>query len=89
LVERCAPVSVAVIRQALYRMSALDSPEAAFDLDSRLIASVSDLPDAIEGVVAFLGKRAPEWTGLVSKDQPPFLPWRDDATTALAGTLAP
>jgi hypothetical protein len=70
-------------------MSALDSPEAAFDLDSRLIASVSDLPDAIEGVVAFLGKRAPEWTGLVSKDQPPFLPWRDDATTALAGTLAP
>jgi hypothetical protein len=54
-----------------------------------LIACVSDLPDAIEGVVAFLGKRAPEWTGLVSKDQPPFLPWRDDATTALAGTLAP
>jgi enoyl-CoA hydratase/carnithine racemase len=77
LVERCAPVSVAVIRQALYRMSPLDSPEPAFDLDSQLIASAGGSPDAIEGIVSFLGKRAPEWTGTLSKDLPPFLPWRE------------
>jgi enoyl-CoA hydratase/carnithine racemase len=76
LVERCAPVSVAVIRQALYRMSALDSPEPAFELDSKLIASVTASPDAIEGIVSFLSKRAPEWTGVISKDLPDFLPWR-------------
>lgn len=75
LIERTAPISTAVIRQALYRMSALDSPEAAFALDSKLIASCAGSPDAIEGVVSFLQHRSPEFTGLVSKDQPDFLPW--------------
>jgi enoyl-CoA hydratase/carnithine racemase len=79
LIERTAPISTAVIRQALYRMSALDSPEDAFDLDSKLIASCGDNPDSMEGVLSFLQRRAPEFAGLVSKDLPDFLPWR--ATT--------
>jgi hypothetical protein len=68
-------VSTAVIRKALYRMSALDSPEPVFELDSRLIASVDGNPDAVEGVVSFLQRRPPQWTGLASTDQPDFLPW--------------
>lgn len=75
LVEKTAPVSVAVIRQALYRMSALDSPEPAFALDSRLIASCAHSADAVEGVVSFLERRPPAFKGLTSRDQPDFLPW--------------
>lgn len=75
LIEKSAPVSTAVIRKALYRMSALDSPEPAFALDSQLIASCDDNPDTVEGVVSFLQRRPPEWTGVVSTDQPAFLPW--------------
>jgi enoyl-CoA hydratase/carnithine racemase len=75
IAARTAPVSTAVTRQALYRMSALDSPEPAFELDSRLIASCATSADAIEGVVSFLEHRAPEFTGAVPKDLPGFLPW--------------
>jgi enoyl-CoA hydratase/carnithine racemase len=77
LITRTAPVSAAVIRQALHRMSTYSSPEPAFELDSRLIASCASSPDAIEGVVSFLQRRPPEFTGTVSKDLPAFLPWLD------------
>jgi len=75
LIAKTAPVSTAVIRQALYRMSALDSPEPAFVLDSQLIASCASNADTVEGVIAFLQRRAPEFTLTVSKDLPDFLPW--------------
>lgn len=76
LIAKTAPISTAVIRQALYRMSALDSPEPAFVLDSQLIASCTSNADAVEGVVSFLQHRPPEFTSTVSKDLPEFLPWR-------------
>lgn len=75
LIEKSAPVSTAVIRQALYRMSALDSPEPVFALDSKLIASVDGNPDAVEGVASFLQRRPPKWTGRAGRDEPDFLPW--------------
>ncbi|MCP3138629.1 enoyl-CoA hydratase-related protein [Pyxidicoccus xibeiensis] len=77
LVEHTAPVSVAVIRQALYRMSALPSPEPAFELDSQLIASLGQSEDAMEGVMSFLQKRPAKFPRTVSKDIPSFLPWRE------------
>lgn len=76
LIVKTAPVSVAVIRQLLYRMSPLDSPLPVQRLDSRLIAGCAHSPDAIEGVVSFLQKRDPEWTEKVSEDLPGYLPWR-------------
>jgi enoyl-CoA hydratase/carnithine racemase len=76
LVTKTAPVSVAVIRHMLYRMSALDSPFPVQRLDSRLIANCMQSPDAIEGVVSFLQKRDPEWTEKPSTNLPDFLPWR-------------
>ncbi|EAP99771.1 probable enoyl-CoA hydratase [Janibacter sp. HTCC2649] len=85
LVSMTAPVSTAVIRQALYRMSPLASPEAAFDLDSHLIASCSANPDAIEGVMSFLERRTPQFTGKVSRDLPEFLPWQERRASGSSG----
>ncbi|PZS17928.1 MAG: enoyl-CoA hydratase [Pseudonocardiales bacterium] len=75
IVTQCAPVSVAVIRQALLRMGGVDSPEAAFQLDSKLIAGCAQSPDAVEGIVSFLQRRPPEFTLNTPRDLPPFLPW--------------
>lgn len=76
LIAVTAPVSTAVIRRALYRMSAYDSPEPAFRLDSQLIASCAYNPDAVEGVLSFLQHRAPQFALRVPADLPDFLPWR-------------
>ncbi|HEX4722545.1 MAG TPA: enoyl-CoA hydratase-related protein [Pseudonocardiaceae bacterium] len=76
LVATTSPVSVAITRQLLFRMSPLDSPFPTRDLDSRLIAAATGNPDAIEGVVSFLQKRPPEFPGRVSTDLPDYLPWR-------------
>lgn len=81
LVAKTAPVSVAVIRQMLYRLSPLDSPAKAHEIDSKLIAACAESPDAVEGVVSFLQRRPAEFTGTVNKDVPKWLPWADkDAT---------
>lgn len=77
LIAKTAPVSAAVIRQALYRMSAYDSPEPAFRLDSRLIAGLPASADAVEGVLSFFEKRPPNFPGTVPDHLPDFLPWRD------------
>jgi enoyl-CoA hydratase/carnithine racemase len=76
LIRTTAPVSVAVIRQMLYRMGPLDSPLPVQRVDSRLIASCATSPDAAEGVLSFLQRRDPQWTGEVPRDLPGFLPWR-------------
>ena len=75
LATSVAPVSAAVIRQSLRRMSAEPTPQAAFDLDSRLIASCATSPDAVEGVMSFLERRTPEFPRSVPADLPDFLPW--------------
>jgi enoyl-CoA hydratase/carnithine racemase len=80
LIATTSPVSVAVTRQLLFRMSPLDSPFPARDLDSRLIADAAANPDTMEGVLSFLQKRPPEFPGRVSKDLPDYLPWLGDRT---------
>jgi enoyl-CoA hydratase/carnithine racemase len=75
LIRNTAPVSVAVIRQMLYRMSPLESPFPVQRLDSRLIAGSVHNPDTAEGILSFLQRRDPQWTGEVPKDLPPYLPW--------------
>lgn len=75
IAENTAPVAVAVTRQMFYRVSALDSPAQAHDLETQLVAHLVHSPDATEGVASFLDKRLPTFPVKVSDGLPSFLPW--------------
>ncbi|HMG43358.1 MAG TPA: enoyl-CoA hydratase-related protein [Acidimicrobiales bacterium] len=78
MAERSAPVSAALTRHMLWRLSAQPSPIAAHRLDSRLIAHTSERADAYEGITAFLEKRPAQWSLAVSADLPDDFPWWGD-----------
>jgi enoyl-CoA hydratase/carnithine racemase len=73
-----APVSVALTRNAMWRMMGASHPMDAHRLDSRLIWSRGSSGDAKEGVASFLEKRAAVYPDRVSRDVPHFAPWMDD-----------
>ncbi len=75
IAENTAPVSVALTRQMLWRLSAADHPMAAHRVDSPGIASRGASQDAVEGVMAFLEKRPANFPLTVSNDMPSFFPW--------------
>jgi enoyl-CoA hydratase/carnithine racemase len=54
-------VSKGIGKQALYAQIDLDQPKA-YDYAIEVMAATSQLPDAREGMHAFLGKRKPQWT---------------------------
>lgn len=70
-----APVSVAMTRQMLWRLSAADHPMAAHRIDSRAIQARGQSADAREGIASFLEKREPRYPDRVSADMPAFFPW--------------
>jgi enoyl-CoA hydratase/carnithine racemase len=72
--EGRSPVATALMRQMLYRNAAEPHPLEAHRVES-LAMFYTSIGDGKEGVAAFLGKRAPEFTGRVPTDLPPFYPW--------------
>ena len=78
IAENSAPVSVALIRQMMWRLSALDDPMEAHKIDSRGIYSRGASADVKEGVMAFLEKRPAKFTQTVSKDMPSYFPWWEE-----------
>ena len=68
-----SPVSTALIRQMMYRNSALPHPREAHKIES-LGMLYTSRADGKEGVAAFLEKRPAKFTGRAS-EMPPFYPW--------------
>jgi len=64
-----APVSVAVTKALMWE-DARPEAEAVFARELRLLPWLGAQPDAAEGVMSFLEKRAPKWTMTVSNDLP-------------------
>ena len=78
IVDNTAPVSVALIRQMMWRMLGADDPMEAHKIDSRGIYERGRSADVKEGVVSFLEKRPAKFGDKVSSDMPPYYPWWDE-----------
>lgn len=78
IADNTAPVSVALIRQMMWRMMGADDPMEAHKIDSRGIYSRGASADVREGVTSFLEKRPAKFTDKVSSDMPSYFPWWQD-----------
>jgi enoyl-CoA hydratase/carnithine racemase len=78
IADNTAPVSIALTRAMLWRLSAADHPMAAHAIDSRAIYRRARSGDAKEGIASFLEKRSPAYPDKVSADLPDFFPWWDE-----------
>jgi enoyl-CoA hydratase/carnithine racemase len=73
-----APVSVALIRQMLWRGLDMSHPMEAHRLDSRGVFWRGRSSDAAEGIASFLDKRPPIFSDRASVDMPEFFPWWEE-----------
>ena len=78
LVEKSAPISIAITRQMLWRSFSQSEPYDAHVIESKAMDSRGASDDAKEGVNSFLEKRPAKFTNLISSDMPDFFPWWDD-----------
>jgi enoyl-CoA hydratase/carnithine racemase len=75
IADNTSAVSVALIRQMLWRLSAADHPVEAHKIDSRGVYYTGKSADAREGVQSFLEKRPARFSDKPSTQMPPFYPW--------------
>jgi enoyl-CoA hydratase/carnithine racemase len=73
-----APVSVALIRQMMWRGLGMTDPMQAHRIDSRGIVSRGRSSDVAEGIESFLEKRPPKFADRVSVDMPDYFPWWEE-----------
>jgi len=74
-ITQTSSISVAMIRQMMWKMLGADHPMEAHKIDSRGVYFTGRSKDAAEGVQSFLEKRPAEFPGKVSQDMPEFFPW--------------
>jgi len=73
--DNTAPISVALTRQMLWRLSPEASPYPTLKVDGALAMALGATDDVREGVSAFLEKRPPAFPGKVSTGMPAGYPW--------------
>ena len=78
IATKTAPVSIALIRQMMWRMLGADDPMEAHKVDSRGIYTRGRSEDVKEGVMSFLEKRPANFKNKISSDMPDFFPWWDE-----------
>ena len=76
--DNTAPVSVAMVRQMMWKMLGADHPMEAHKIDSRGVYYRGRSADAKEGVESFLEKRDANYPCQVSGDMPEFFPWWEE-----------
>ena len=74
IADNTAPVSIAITRQLIWRMTGAAHPMEAHMADSRGIQIRGAQKDVREGVTSFLEKRAPRFPDKVSSDLPDIWP---------------
>jgi enoyl-CoA hydratase/carnithine racemase len=78
IADKAAPVSIALIRQMMWRMLGADDPMEAHKIDSRGIYTRGRSDDVKEGVLSFLEKRPARFQNRVSADMPDYFPWWEE-----------
>jgi enoyl-CoA hydratase/carnithine racemase len=77
IADNTSPISVAITRQMLWRLSPESSPWPTLRVDGALAMALGSTGDVREGVSAFLEKRQPAFPGKVSSGMPEGYPWWD------------
>ena len=78
IADHSAPVSVALVRQMLWRDLGMNHPMEAHRVESRGMHVRARAADAREGVGSFVEKRLPAFPDTVSQDMPDFYPWWEE-----------
>jgi enoyl-CoA hydratase/carnithine racemase len=75
ITKKSAPVSAALTRQMIWRLSAAEHPMVAHRVESQMVEARKGAQDMQEGIASFLDKRAAVFPERVSRDLPAGFPW--------------